>query len=158
MLLGKFSIINDEATGHRFVARDLNAENVTVLPRAAPATAGTYNFQWQMQKGATSFGALSTNVAVTVTAASGPPPTINTTSLPTGTKGVPYNAQISVSGGVAPFIFTVSSGALPAGVSLNRNTGVVSGVATVAGTFNFTVNVRDQAGATTSKAYKVAWR
>lgn len=124
----------------------------------APATAGTYNFQWQMQKGATSFGALSTNVAVTVSAAGGPPPTINTTSLPTGTKGVPYNAQISVSGGVAPYIFTVSTGALPAGVSLNRNTGVVSGVATVTGTFNFTVNVRDQAGATTSKAYKVAWR
>jgi hypothetical protein len=124
----------------------------------APATAGTYNFQWQMQKGATSFGALSTNVAVTVNSAGGPPLTINTTTLPTGLKGIAYNQQILVSGGVAPYIFTLSSGALPAGISLNRDTGVLSGVATVTGTFYFTVSVRDQAGTTVSKAYKVGWR
>ncbi len=34
---------------------------------AAPATAGSYNFQWRMQNGTTYFGATSTNVVVSVT-------------------------------------------------------------------------------------------
>jgi hypothetical protein len=124
----------------------------------APSTAGAYNFQWQMQKGTTSFGALSTNVAIVVNAPAGEPLTILTSTLPGGFKGTGYNQQISVRGGVAPYIFTISSGSLPAGVSLNRDTGVISGTATVSGTFSFTVNVRDQAGANVSKFYKVVWR
>lgn len=37
----------------------------------APATAGTYNFQWRLQNGATYFGSASTNLAVSVTSTGG---------------------------------------------------------------------------------------
>jgi hypothetical protein len=123
----------------------------------APAIPGTYNFQWQMnQVGVGSFGGASTNVPIAVTGGGGGPPlVITTTSLPNGTRFVPYNAQVNVTGGVPGYQFSLLSGSLPAGVTLNSSTGVISGVPTAAGTFSFTVRVTDQAGNTTSRLYKI---
>ena len=61
-----------------------------------------------------------------------------------GKVGVPYNAVASVSGGQAPYIFSVSKGgSLPPGLSLNPLTGTISGVPTVAGDYSFTLTVAD---------------
>jgi len=51
-----------------------------------------------------------------------PPPAITTTSLPSGTIHGAYSATVVASGGVPPFTWTVSSGALPAGLSLGAST------------------------------------
>ncbi len=51
-----------------------------------------------------------------------PPPAITTTSLPSGTINGAYSATVVASGGVPPFTWTVSSGALPAGLSLGAST------------------------------------
>ena len=54
---------------------DPNQEATYTWTVTAPAAAGTYNFQWQMrQSGVEWFGALSTNVAVTVGTTPPPPP------------------------------------------------------------------------------------
>jgi RHS repeat-associated protein len=58
----------------------------------APATAGTYNFQWQMgQEGVQWFGALTPNIVVTVTAPASPvytvPPTSSGAGVPGATPG-----------------------------------------------------------------------
>ena len=125
----------------------------------APSTEGTYNFQWQMyQSGVGYFGGASTNVAVSVTGSGTLPLAITTTSVPYGTRGVPYSAQIQVTGGVPPYTFSLISGSLPAGVTLNGSTGLISGTPTVGGTFNFTVRVTDQAGTTASRSYKTFFR
>jgi hypothetical protein len=125
----------------------------------APAAQGTYNFQWQMnQSGAGYFGGASTNVAVSVTGSGTLPVAITTTSVPYGTRGVPYSAQIQVTGGVPPYTFSLTSGSLPAGVTLNGSTGLISGTPTLGGTFNFTVRVTDQAGTTASRSYKTFFR
>ena len=63
--------------------------------------------------------------------------------LPSARIGVPYSATLTVSGGTSPYQFTISYGALPPGLTLNGNTGVISGVATAVGSYTFTVRVTD---------------
>jgi hypothetical protein len=68
---------------------------------------------------------------------------VTTSSLPGATAGSPYAATLAASGGVAPYKWSVSSGVLPTGLSLNSSTGAISGTATAAGNFNFTAAVAD---------------
>jgi hypothetical protein len=126
----------------------------------APSVAGTYNFQWQMMQGSTYFGAMSTNVSVSVTSGGGGsgPLGITTATLPQGARAVPYSQTIGVTGGTQPYTFSVPSGSLPPGLTLNSSTGVLSGTPSINGTFNFTVMVRDNANVTATKSYKMAIR
>jgi hypothetical protein len=62
--------------------------------------------------------------------------------------GQSYSSQLDVSSGVAPFTFRITSGSLPAGLTLNATTGVVSGKPTQPGTYTFTTTVTDSTGAT----------
>ncbi len=74
------------------------------------------------------------------------------TALPSGTTGAGYNHRLVVSGGSAPFTWSITSGALPAGLTLDRDTGIISGTATEAVTTGFTVQVTDATAAVFSKA------
>lgn len=78
----------------------------------------------------------------TLTVAS-PTLTITTTTLLHATVGAAYSATVQATGGVTPYSFSISAGALPAGVTLNAGTGVISGTPTAAGTASFTVRVSD---------------
>jgi hypothetical protein len=71
--------------------------------------------------------------------------TFTSHSLPQATAGSAYDAVISVSGGKAPYAFSVLAEALPPGLNLDSATGLVSGRPSVAGTYSFTVTVRDVA-------------
>ena len=70
---------------------------------------------------------------------------ITTSSLPAGTVNVPYaaNFKLEAAGGSAPYKWSVSTGALPAGLTLNSATGSISGTPTAAGDVNLTVTVTD---------------
>ena len=77
-----------------------------------------------------------------------PPPAINitTTLLADGTVGVPFNQTVTAAGGTGARTFTVSTGALPAGIALNETSGVLVGIPTgPAGTADFTIMVEDSA-------------
>jgi hypothetical protein len=127
----------------------------------APGVAGAYNFQWRMlQSGVGSFGALSTNVGVTVSSSTPPPPaalTITTISIAPLTKNVPYSQQLSAAGGAAPYTWSLTAGALPPGLTLS-STGLISGTPTASGSFSFTVTVRDRNNASASRTYKSSLR
>src|SRR5277367_47803 len=64
-------------------------------------------------------------------------------SLPGGAVSQTYNAVLSVNGGSNPYQFSVASGSLPPGVSLNPVTGSFTGQPTTAGLYTFQVMVKD---------------
>ena len=80
---------------------------------------------------------------------------IITTSPPNGVVGAAYSQTLSVAGGTTPYTWTLTSGTLPAGLTLNTSTGVISGTPTTAGTVSFTVQVTDASNQTDSKLLSV---
>lgn len=74
------------------------------------------------------------------------PVSIQTTALPALTTGAAYSANIAVTGGIPPYSYTVTTGALPAGITLNANTGGLSGTPTATGSGSFMVQVYDFSG------------
>ena len=67
---------------------------------------------------------------------------ISPSTLPNGTAGVAYSQTMTASGGTAPYAFSVTSGSLPAGLTLSTG-GVLSGTPSTAGTSNFTMQATD---------------
>lgn len=72
-----------------------------------------------------------------------------------GLIGTAYSETISAQGGVSPYTFAVVSGSLPAGLSLNTSTGVISGTPTTAATSTFTVQVTDANGSTGTTNFSI---
>ena len=68
---------------------------------------------------------------------------IATTQLPNGTQGVGYSATLTGSGGLQPYNWTVASGSLPPGLTLNASSGVISGTPTANGVYSFTIQLTD---------------
>src|SRR5882672_1721098 len=82
----------------------------------------------------------SATLTITVTA----PPAIMTTTLAAGVEGTAYNATVAVTGGAGKLTYSISVGALPAGLSLNSSMGAITGTPTGPnGAVNFTVKVTD---------------
>jgi Putative Ig domain/IPT/TIG domain len=81
------------------------------------------------------------------------PLTMVTDSLTTADVQLPYTATVVVAGGQPTYAFSVSQGQLPTGLTLDPQTGVISGTPQALGTFNFTVQATDSSGgpATTSE-------
>jgi uncharacterized protein YhjY with autotransporter beta-barrel domain len=80
------------------------------------------------------------------------PVTLTLSSLPAASAvvGATFSQDNTVTGGVAPYHFTLASGALPAGTSLNAATGAVRGTLTSAGAFSYAVTVADAASTPTT--------
>jgi len=79
-----------------------------------------------------------------------PGPSFSNPTLSGGFVGTAYSATIMVSGGIAPYTWTVASGALPNGLSLSNAktpTVTIDGTPTTVGTFGFMIQVTDSAGA-----------
>jgi RHS repeat-associated protein len=59
---------------------------------------------------------------------------ILTSSLQDGTVGQAYGSTLNAQGGTTPYTWSIASGSLPAGLSLNASTGMISGTPTTATT------------------------
>ncbi len=70
------------------------------------------------------------------------PLAVSTTSLTSGSVGVPYSAALSATGGVPPYTWSITTGTLPAGLTLSTS-GFISGTPTNQETQTFTVQVSD---------------
>jgi len=75
---------------------------------------------------------------------------VGTTTLPQATAGIAYSSNLTAKGGTQPFTWSITSGALPSGLSLASN-GQISGTTGTRGTFAMTVQVVDQANETASQ-------
>ena len=104
-----------------------------------PKQFGTYNFSIR----ATDSSATPESATVNLTMIVNVGFVVNPATLPQGLFGTAYSQTLSVVGGVAPYTLTIPANTLPAGLSFNAATGVISGTPTKVGTSNFTVTVTD---------------
>jgi subtilase family serine protease len=68
---------------------------------------------------------------------------ISCTLPATAQVGASYSGSCSASGGIAPYAYSITSGSLPAGLTLNASTGAITGTPTLQGTGSFTVTATD---------------
>jgi hypothetical protein len=85
----------------------------------------------------------STPCPVRVCKPSGPLPLGLTCPASSGTVNQPYNSALVASGGTMPYTFSLASGTLSDGLSLNTATGVISGTPTAPTTLTFVGQVTD---------------
>ncbi len=84
---------------------------------------------------------------------------INTTTVPNGTVSTSYSATIQASGGCTPYVWTVVSGSLPAGVTAKPSSTTTSlnltGTPKTAATYSFTEELKGCKGHLATKSYTV---
>jgi hypothetical protein len=117
-----------------------------------PTAAGSYTFTVTATDAA---GCIVTRVYTLVVGPQGCPVlTVAPTTLPAGIIGAPYSQTITASGGTAPYVYSVTTGALAPSLTLTP-TGLLSGIPNLLGNFSFTVTAIDAAGCPGSRAYVV---
>ncbi len=84
---------------------------------------------------------------------------ITTASLPNAVKGTTYPATTLVAtGGITPYHWSISSGSLPRGLTLNASTGKISGTvlsSDTAKTYDLTIEVTDHFLTTATRAFQL---
>ncbi len=120
-----------------------------------PSQSGTFSFTVKATDAASQTATKGLSISVAAAPTVPVPPSITTSSLPSGTVSTAYSATISASGGTTPYSFSVASGTLPAGVSLTANGGL-AGTPSQSGTSSFTVKVTDAASQTATKALSIS--
>lgn len=76
----------------------------------------------------------------------------NSTTLPIGTAGQPYNGSLAATGGAAPYTFAITSGSLPIGMTFGTD-GVFGGTSTDTTERTLTITVTDAFGCTGQQAF-----
>jgi hypothetical protein len=122
-----------------------------------PTSAGSFRFSIRVSDGVRT---ASRTFTITVAAAPAPPAgklTITPASgpLPGASIGSYYYQQLRASGDNWPYTYRVIAGSLPPGITLWDSTGELQGGPNTTGTFSFTVEVKDGAGATGTAAYSI---
>ena len=103
-----------------------------------PTAAGTSTFTVTATDSGTPPQTANQSLGITIN----PQLLITTTSLPNGVVSTAYSANLQSSGGVGTITWSVSSGTLPAGLSMNGS-GAIAGTPTTAGASSFTVTAKD---------------
>jgi alpha-tubulin suppressor-like RCC1 family protein len=124
----------------------ITLDSSTGLLSGTPTAAGTSIFAVKV----TDVNSQSATEATTLTVISGL--LLNFPAPSYGEVTAPYSGTLTVSGGTGPYTWSVSSGSLPAGITLDSSTGLLSGTPTAAGTSSFTVKVTDANGQSATEA------
>jgi Putative Ig domain len=111
----------------------------TALISGVPTQVGTFDFTVRL----TDSTQTSATSQMQITVIPGPLVIVTTGDLTRGTVGASYAYTLQGRGGKSPYIWSLASGALPNGLSIDPATGVITGTPTAFGTFSFTVTLRD---------------
>jgi hypothetical protein len=106
----------------------------------APATVTT---AFTVTLTATSTASSTLTQTVTLSVPINPAITTPAGALPGATFGAAYTASLAATGGITPYTWSISQGALPTGLAISSTTGAISGTSTSAGTASFTVTLTD---------------
>ena len=110
--------------------------------------AGTFTFTVQLKDSSGKTATKDYTLKVTQTAVTGSIPAMTT-------RRASYTGTPKASGGASQYAWTISAGSLPDGLKLNASTGKITGTATKAGRFTFTVKAKDANGAAGKKSYTI---
>lgn len=128
----------------------LSLNATTGLISGQPSASGLFHCEFKVTDSDSSSTSkaftLSVNPALVITTAS---------PLPPGTVNVTYAEKLTATGGSGPYTWSIVSGSLPSGLSLNAATGAISGVPATAGIPTFTIAVTDTNQASASKAFSL---
>jgi len=114
-----------------------------------PTSSGVFSFTVSLTDSLNN--STSKMLSLTVTS---PTLLITTTELPDCVYGIAYSQQLTASGGTTPYTWTVSEGEVPDGLTL-KESGLLSGTPTNAGTYSFTIKVTDSQGISTTEFFTV---
>jgi hypothetical protein len=120
------------------------------LVSGVPTTYGSFTFSVTV----TDAGGFTASQSFSLTI--NPAPLVISTAapLPSGVAGTAYSQTLTATGGLPPYRWQISSGALPPLLTLSA-TGVISGAPTTPGVSTFTISVTDSASNTTSQAFSL---
>jgi hypothetical protein len=131
----------------------LSLNTTTGVLSGTPTSTGTFSFTITATDGNTA--TLTGSKAYTLTVNAAASLTLSPTTLSSATANSAYSAALTATGGSGTYTFAMTAGSLPAGLSLNGTTGVLSGTPTASGTSSFTVTATDTktSSLTGSQAY-----
>jgi hypothetical protein len=107
-----------------------------------PTAAGEYSFVAKVTDSSSPTPEVAT-APLTITIAAATPLAISTKAVASGVQGVYYSYELDASGGVTPYTWSLSSGSLPAGLTLDPNSGQIYGQPRAYGHYSFTVGLSD---------------
>jgi len=123
----------------------LNLSSAGVLT-GTPPSQGSYSFAVMVWDGTESHATRTYTLIVNAALA------FSTTSLANATAGQSYSFNLAATGGVPPYTFSLFSGALPAGLTLN-SAGLISGTPTSPSFTTLIFRVVDSQGNSTTRSY-----
>lgn len=134
-----------------FIPAGLQLSSNGVISGTPTAAPGSYSFVVRSSVTPTTIAARTINVSSNPTSGVNPPDLVGG-QLPDARRGLIYSYQFQASGGVPPYRFSLAQGALPPGVGL-QDSGSLSGVPGLAGTYPFRVRATGFNGSATEAGY-----
>lgn len=114
--------------------------NLTGAISGTPAASGTAAFTATVKDSGSPTQSVSSQVSINVAPA---PLTITAATLPSVNVSSAYSQTLQATGGTAPYVWSITSGQLPAGLTLSPTTGAIIGTPSTAGTSTFTATATD---------------
>lgn len=130
----------------------LTFDSGTGIISGTPTTSGTYpvTFSITDATGASASRAMSIQINSVLDLST---PTSGAGSPPSGQRTIPYSFTFTASGGTQPYSWSVTQGSLPAGLTLDPATGLLSGTPTNLGTVTYRVQLQDASGIIETKLF-----
>jgi hypothetical protein len=125
-----------------------------------PTVEGEFSFQVEVSDSRNQTARQAYTLKITGATPPPPPPgnstlLITTPALPPGKVSSSYQVVLTGSGGTLPYRWSVSSGRLPDGISIDPSSGSLSGTPTLAGRYTFVITLMDARNLKADKSFEV---